>query len=60
MLFGVKENHQQARPENTLEALKETLVEELKIPKEKVDSFRFERVHRIPSRPNTILIIVGR
>ncbi|KAK3720039.1 hypothetical protein QZH41_004587 [Actinostola sp. cb2023] len=53
MLFGVKENQQQARQENTLEALKETLVEELKIPKEKVDSFRFERVHRIPSRPNT-------
>ncbi|KAK3731535.1 hypothetical protein QZH41_002016 [Actinostola sp. cb2023] len=39
MLFGVKENHQQARQENTLEALRETLVEELKIPKEKVDSF---------------------
>ena len=50
--FGIKDNDKES-PSDTEETLRRFLTKEMKITRRDVDNIEFERVHRIPTRPNT-------
>ena len=50
--FGIKDDHEESSSD-TEETLKRFLTKEMKITQGDADSITFERVHRIPTRPNT-------
>ena len=51
--FGIKDNHEES-PSDTEETLRRFLKKEIKISQRDVNKIEFERVHRIPTRPNTV------
>ena len=50
--FGIKDDDEET-PSNTEETLRRFLAKEMKIPRGDVNKIEFERVHRIPTGPNT-------